>query len=53
VVKINVGSGKVKKEYHVYRNFATYYSPVFDRAFNGKFIEAEIQFYNLVELRLS
>lgn len=48
-MKINIGSGKVKKEYHVYRNFATYYSPVFDRAFNGKFIEAEIQVYNLVD----
>ena len=49
MVKINIGSGKVKKEYLVYRNFATQYSPVFDRAFNGKFIEAETQVYNLVD----
>ena len=39
----------MKKEYLVYRNFATYYSPVFDTAFNGKFIEAETQVYNIVD----
>lgn len=46
-MKINVGSGKAKKEYLVHKNFATYWSSVFEKAFNGPFLEGQTQVMDL------
>jgi hypothetical protein len=45
LVEISIGNGKILKTYLIHRNFATYDCPVFERAFNGKFIEADTQVY--------
>ncbi|PVH86909.1 hypothetical protein DL98DRAFT_567186 [Cadophora sp. DSE1049] len=40
-VTIIMKSGERKKEYIVYKEFACYYSPMLDAAFNGPFIEGK------------
>lgn len=44
--------GPEAKHYHVYKNFACYWSPVFDAAFNGNFKEGESQTYDLPDVRI-